>query len=271
MILFSNAKINIGLNITEKRSDGFHNIETVFYPIPLCDIIEFVESDTGKPEFINTGIDIGASEENNLILRSLNLIRQNYDIPNLKIHLHKQIPVGAGLGGGSSNAAFFLKGLNKKFSLNLSDNELENLSVQLGSDCAFFVKNKPVFASGRGEIFSQIEVDLKGYTFVLVKPNVFVSTKEAYSGIKTFPEGKNLKPFIEYPITEWRNKIINDFEEPVFLKHPEIKRIKNILYDSGAIYASMSGSGSSVYGIFKEKVNFCKKNKNNFCFMSLLI
>ena len=254
MITFPNAKINIGLNITEKRSDGYHNLETIFYPIDLCDSLEFVQND--ETQFNCTGLKIEGEPENNLILKAYKLLKEEFDLPNIDIHLHKAIPMGAGLGGGSADAAFMLKMLNDEFKLGLSSLELEQKAAKLGADCAFFIQNKPVFATGIGNIFEPIQLSLKGYYLVLVKPDIFVSTKDAFAHIIPTQPTQSLKEIIRMPVETWRATMKNDFEESVFQKFPEIAAIKDKLYDMGAIYASMSGSGSSVFGIFREQVEF---------------
>jgi len=252
MVIFPNTKINIGLNITERRNDGFHNLETIFYPINLSDVLEFVET-KNKTIYVGTGISIDLTESNNLVIKAYNLLKEKYKLPNLKIHLHKVIPMGAGLGGGSADASFMLLALNSYFNLNISEKELINYALKLGSDCPFFIKNKPIFAEETGNIFSEIKLDLSKYFILLVKPDIHVSTKNAFNGIKACKPKKSLKELIKLPIKDWKNIIVNDFEDGIFKLYPEIKNIKNSLYNMGAIYAQMSGSGSTVFGIFEEK------------------
>ena len=252
MLVFPNAKINIGLNIVKKRSDSYHNIETVFFPIKLTDILEFVETE-GNTKFINTGIKLDIEEQNNLIMKAYQLLRKEFDLPELEIHLHKIIPTGAGLGGGSSDASFMLKSINDYFKLNISDNSLEDFAQQLGSDCPIFVKNKAVFAEGTGNIFSEIKLDLSKYFILIVKPDIHIPTKVAFSEIHVSPPKKSLQNLITLPVNEWKKYIINDFESNVFKNYPEIKKIKDTLYESGAVYAQMSGSGAAVYGIFEDE------------------
>ena len=258
MITYPNAKINLGLNITEKRPDGYHNLETVFYPINLQDALE-VKLLEGEGEYAlkTAGTPIEGDPENNLVVKAYRILKQ--DFPKMKavdIHMYKHIPTGAGLGGGSADAAFMLKLLNEKFKLQLSTEQLEGYASKLGADCAFFIRNKPVFASGIGNIFEPIELSLKGYYLVLVKPDIFVSTKDAFAHIKPKAPQHSLKEIIHMPVETWRATMKNDFEESVFCKFPEIAAIKDKLYDMGAVYASMSGSGSSVFGIFREQVEF---------------
>lgn len=251
MIVFPNAKINIGLNIVEKRVDGYHNIETIFFPIGLSDVLEI---NLGKEEstFSNTGIIIEQGNEvNNLCTKALNLLSQNYSIKPVNIHLHKIIPIGAGLGGGSSDGSFTLKTINSLQNLNIDEPELLNFASKLGSDCPFFIYNKPVFAKGTGNIFESVEINLKGYFLVLISPGIHVNTAKAYSkSIPKMPE-KSLKDIISKPVELWKDFVFNDFEPIVFKEYPQIERIKKTLYNSGAVYASMSGSGSSVFGLFK--------------------
>jgi 4-diphosphocytidyl-2-C-methyl-D-erythritol kinase len=256
MISFPNCKINIGLNIVGTRSDGFHNIETVFYPLTLCDALEVLPTKllTGD-EFIIKGIPLEGDPDKNLCMRALSLMQQEKDLQPVKIVLMKKIPVGAGLGGGSSDAAYTLKMLNDYSEAGYSDEQLIGMSSRLGSDCAFFIINKPVFASGKGDQMTPISLSLEGYTMVIVKPPVFVSTAEAYSGTTPAVPKQSLKDLIQLPVSEWRDLIKNDFEETIFNHYPEIAAIKQKLYDMGAVYASMSGSGSSVFGIFIESIN----------------
>ena len=258
MITYPNAKINLGLNIVEKRPDGYHNLETVFYPINLQDALE-VNLMEGEEEFSLkvSGVPIEGEPENNLVVKAYRLLKKDYpDMPAIDIHMYKHIPTGAGLGGGSADAAFMIKLLNEKFKLNLSIEKMEEYAAILGADCAFFIQNKPVFASGIGNIFEPIQLSLKGYYLVLVKPNIFVSTKDAFAHITPMQPTQSLKEIIRMPVETWRATMKNDFEESVFQKFPEIAAIKDKLYDLGAIYASMSGSGSSVFGIFREQVEF---------------
>ncbi len=268
MVSFPNAKINIGLNILNKRDDGFHNLETIFYPINLCDVLEFVEVD-GRVDFSNSGLNIDCDIEDNLCVKAYRLLQKNYNLPNIKIHLHKVIPFGAGLGGGSSDASFVLKSLNEYFQLGISSDTLKEFSSQLGSDCAFFIDNKPSFAYDRGEKLQEIDLNLKGYHIVLVKPDIHISTQEAYAGINPKVPEVSLKELISQPIENWKNSIFNDFENHLFKAYPLIKKIKEDLYNMGAVYASMSGSGSSVYGIFKEKVD-AKIFKDYFVWQGML-
>lgn len=249
MICFPNAKINFGLNVVSKRLDGYHNIETIFYPIPVKDALEIVKAETLS--FSQTGIQIDAPMEKNLVIKALNLLKTQYDIPPLEIHLLKTIPWGAGLGGGSADAAFMLKLLNDFCKLGIQPDELEETAASIGADCPFFIRNTPVFATGTGNIFEPVQLSLKGYHFCLIKPDVAVSTPEAYSLVTPVAPAISLKEIVNRPVSEWRDWMVNDFEKSVFTKHPVIRQIKETLYQAGAVYASMSGSGSSVFGLFE--------------------
>lgn len=258
MLSFPNSKINIGLNIVEKRSDGFHNIETVFYPLRLCDLLEVVENKDTKireqVQFVQTGIPVDCPAEKNLCLKAYSLLQRDFDLPAVKMHLHKIVPFGAGLGGGSSDAAFTLKAINELFNLNLTVERIKQYATQLGSDCAFFVEGFPAYAQGKGELLKTVPYRLAGYHLVVVKPDIPVSTAGAYAGIIPHQSGKSLHELFYHPVEEWKQNVANDFEENIFKQFPEINEIKNKLYESGAIFAAMSGSGSSVYGIFESAV-----------------
>ena len=257
MILYPPAKINIGLSIVGKRPDGFHNIETVFYPIPLCDIlmVETVKADAAqKIGFSCDGIELPDNDPNsNLCCKAYHLLDADHNLPPVNIRLHKVIPVGAGLGGGSSDAAYTLQALNHLFQLNLSVGELTRYASCLGSDCAFFLHGKPAFGSGKGDILEPANLSLAGYHILLVKPPVFVSTADAYSSATPKEVQRHLPDLLQAPVSEWRHTVFNDFETSVFKKFPETGRIKERLYREGAVFAAMSGSGSTVYGIFNEK------------------
>lgn len=259
MILFPNAKINIGLNVVERRPDGYHNLESIFYPINIYDRLQ-IEPDTEKVSGLCSvelsGITIQGAVEDNLVVKAYNLIWEKYHIPAVKVKLSKLIPMGAGLGGGSSDAAYMLKGLNELFALNIPEEELEQMAARLGADCAIFIKNKPVYATGIGNIFHyDVNIPpLTGKYLLLVKPEVFVSTRDAYSMIHPGQPQYSLTESICMPISQWKERIVNDFEKSVFAKFPLIRQVKDTLYDMGAEYASMSGSGSSVFGIFNTPV-----------------
>lgn len=259
MVVFPNAKINLGLQITGKREDGYHNILSCFYPLPWCDILEIIESQQFK--FESSGISIPGKPEDNLCVKAYQMLKKDFQLPPVHIYLHKQIPMGAGLGGGSADASFALKCLNELFHLFLDDSLLEDYALQLGSDCPFFISNQPVLASGRGEEFEPIALNLSGKYVVMVTPPVHISTAAAYAGIQPRQPEVSLKEILEtQPIHLWKDCVINDFETSVFRQHPQIAEIKEKLYDLGAAYASMSGSGASVYGIFETETEI----KNSF-------
>ncbi|MEX8546162.1 MAG: 4-(cytidine 5'-diphospho)-2-C-methyl-D-erythritol kinase [Mucilaginibacter sp.] len=267
MVIFPNAKINIGLNVVERRADGYHNLETVFYPIQIKDALEIVLSD--ELRFTSSGNAIPGNANDNLCLKAYHLIKKDHDLPPVNIHLHKNIPIGAGLGGGSADAGFFIKLLNEVCEIGLSTEAMENYARQLGADCAFFIGNKPVFAFGKGDWFEKIELNLSAYHLVLVMPPVHVSTAEAYSGVRPAPSIHDLKLAIKRPVEEWKDLIKNDFERSVFQHHPKIKVVKEALYQHGAIYAAMSGSGASVFGIFSKKPNLQELEKANQVFYAV--
>jgi 4-diphosphocytidyl-2-C-methyl-D-erythritol kinase len=249
MVTFPNCKINLGLNIVNKRADGFHDIETVFFPLPFYDVLEIVTSGN-ETEFINTGIS-GGENKNNLCLKAYQLLKKDFShLPEIKMHLHKTIPVKAGLGGGSADASFTLSLLNKKYDLNISPEQLSAYALQLGSDCPFFLINKPCFASGRGEILEEINCSLGGYKIVLINPGIDISTKELFQQISPSVPEKNIRKIIHQPVETWKNDLVNDFEKIVFQKFPEIKMLKEKLYRHNAVYASMTGTGSTLFGIF---------------------
>ncbi len=255
MILFPNAKINIGLNVIRKREDNFHDIETIFLPIGLSDILEFVPAKKGETNLYTTGIDIECEQEKNLVYKAWKLLKEDFpEIDYLDIYLHKNIPANAGLGGGSSDAAFMIKGLNKAYNLQLPDEKMEQYASRLGSDCAFFIKNKKALAVGKGDELTPISLFLENKYIVLVNPGVNVSTRIAYKDIKPQKPISALQLSVRYKIKDWKGLVKNDFEKSVFEKYPEISEFKDKLYEMGADYAAMSGSGASVFGIFSEDV-----------------
>jgi 4-diphosphocytidyl-2-C-methyl-D-erythritol kinase len=260
MIVFPNAKINIGLKVLNKRPDGFHNLESIFYPIPWYDILEINQSD--KFNFKTSGLIIDGETSQNLVVKAYKLIKNNYNIPHCNIHLHKQIPMGAGLGGGSADATFTLTLLNNLFNLKISKTELISLSDSLGSDCPFFIENQPKFVTGKGEIMTDIDFNLKGYYIKLINPNIHISTKSAFNGLNVNVQNKcNLKELTPQELFSNITCVRNNFETTVFNLHPELKQIKNQLLKEGALYASMTGTGSTIYGIFKNcpQVSFNQK------------
>lgn len=261
MICFPNAKINIGLNILEKRKDGYHNIESIFYPVKWCDAVESIQAEgNGKINLTLLGSPIQGSLESNLCYKAYQLLNAKYNLPSLNVWLLKSIPMGAGLGGGSADAAFFLKQLNELFKLNLNTEELKIYAAQIGSDCTFFIENKPSLVSGTGNIITPIKLDLSNYHITIVYPQIHIDTKNAYSLIKPHKKPYSLQEAIQMPISKWKETIINDFEEPIFKTHSQLAEIKAILYKQGALYASMTGSGSAIYGIFSQRDAFAEKN-----------
>lgn len=272
MIVFPNCKINLGLHILNKREDGYHNLETVFYPLPLKDALEVVRRDGGLQtiddsaathhspltthvSFSATGLPIAGNEANNLCIKAYQLLKKDFPaLPPIQMHLHKAIPMGAGLGGGSSDGAFALKLLNDKFQLGLSTQQLIVYALQLGSDCPFFIINKACYATGRGELLKTVNLDLSAYKFAIVNPGIHVNTGWAFSQLCLSDSDRpNLKQIIQQPIETWKDQLINDFEEAVSKAYPEIASIKQQLYNAGAVFASMTGSGSTVFGIFEKE------------------
>ena len=272
MISFPNCKINLGLNIIRKRADGYHDLETVFYPLMIRDVLEVIQTmDDGQetvenrlpstvnrqPSTINfssSGLNIEGDPNNNLCIKAYHLLQKDFpSLPSVKMHLHKTIPMGAGLGGGSADGAFTLKLLNDKFHLNLSTDQLINYSLQLGSDCPFFIINQPCYASSRGEILEKIELDLSAYTFMIVNPGIHISTAWAFANIIPQQPNQSIKDIIQRPVTEWKGLLQNDFEPAVMKEYPAISMIKEKLYHAGASYVSMTGSGSTVFGIFEKE------------------
>lgn len=266
MIVFPNCKINLGLHILGQREDGFHNLETVFYPVPFKDALELIPSTNTEIEFTGTGLAVDGNAADNLCVKAYHLLKKDFpEIPAVKIHLHKAIPLGAGLGGGSADAAFMLKLLNEKFKLNLSTAQLISYALHLGSDCPFYIINKPCFATGRGEALEEITVDLSAYKMVLINPGIHINTGWAFTNITPALPVKSIKKIIQQPVDTWKDELKNDFEDAVFTAHPAIKVIKETLYAQGAIYAAMSGSGSTIFGIFNSTIDINSFiNKNYF-------
>jgi 4-diphosphocytidyl-2-C-methyl-D-erythritol kinase len=256
MIEFPNCKINLGLTILHKREDGFHNLASVFYPVAVTDVLEIIKNDTGEAVQCSvTGLPVSGNAADNLCVKAYQLLKTDFpQLPAIQLHLHKAIPMGAGLGGGSADGAFTLQLLNKKFQLNLTQEKLIDYAAQLGSDCPFFIINTPCFATGRGEILQPIALDLSAYNLLLVNPGIHINTAWAFSQITPALPAKSIELIIQQPIHTWKDELVNDFEKSVFAAHPEIAAIKETLYRHNALYAAMSGSGSTVYGIF-EKTN----------------
>jgi 4-diphosphocytidyl-2-C-methyl-D-erythritol kinase len=256
MLAFANAKINIGLNITARRPDGYHEIETVFYPLQINDVVELTDASTLS--CVVTGSDFAGAMEDNICFKAFKLLSRDFTIPAQQITLLKHIPVGAGLGGGSSDAAHVIKLMNTKFNLGLSVETMEGYASRLGADCSFFIRNKPVYATGIGDKFAALELDLAAYQLVLVTPPIHVSTAEAYAGVVPNATTESLPGLMKLPVSEWKGRVKNDFEASVFLKYPAIEQVKLDLYAAGALYASLSGSGSSVYGLFEKELRLPK-------------
>lgn len=258
MIVYPNCKINLGLHVLEKRADGYHNLETIFYPVSLCDILEIIENKDpeNSPSFplSASGLPIQGSLSSNLCVKAYKLLKKDFPkLPWVRVHIHKIIPIGAGLGGGSSNGAYALKVYNELFDLRVPETKLLDYAATLGSDCPFFIINKPCYATGRGEQLSEIKIDLSGYKFAVVNPAIYINTGDAFRDIVPAIPEIRLTELIKAPVADWKALLVNDFEIPIFKKYPEVAAIKEQLYVAGAVYASMSGSGSTVFGIFKKE------------------
>lgn len=268
MITYPIAKINLGLNVVEKRPDGYHNLQTVFYPVPIKDALELHQMDDGFPSGVDCDLKVTISrhtpsfktectlmnddEGRNLVVRAYQLLKNDFPtLPRLHAHLWKGIPTQAGMGGGSSDCAYMIKMLNEYFTLGLSDDEMIGYAVRLGADCPFFIKSTPCYAEGIGEQLKPVNLDLTGWYIGVVRPDIPVSTKEAFSLIKPHYPQKCCCEVVMQPLETWRDELSNDFEESVFALHPEIARVKQQLYDMGATYAAMSGSGSALFGLFR--------------------
>lgn len=261
MITFPIAKINLGLNVVERRPDGYHNLETVFYPVPICDALEVTPMDELFPSPYDcdlkvSNISIEGDEQRNLVVRAYQLLKQDFpQLPRIHAHLHKAIPTQAGMGGGSSDCAYMIRLLNEQFKLGLSTQQMTDYAARLGADCAFFILSRPAYAEGIGERLEPIALDLSRYWIAVVRPDIPVSTKEAFSLIRPHRPKKKCRDVVMQPIETWRNDLVNDFEQSVFALHPEIGAIKEQLYSLGAVYAAMTGSGSSVFGLFTANIN----------------
>lgn len=274
MITFPCAKINLGLNIVSKRPDGYHNLETVFYPIPLTDALEIKYMDEKFPsespcDLKITGNDIDCNEEDNLVIKAYQLLAADFQLPRVHAHLVKRIPTQAGLGGGSSDAAYMIRLLDERFRLNIGIPEMERHAAKLGADCAFFITADPSYAEGIGDVLMPVDVPgagLGGYYLAVVKPSVAVSTRDAYAAIVPKTPAKCCRDIVRQPIETWKDELVNDFEAPIFAMHPELAAIKQSLYDAGAVYAAMSGSGSALFGIFREQPTGLEKEfEGMFC------
>ncbi len=278
MIVFPNCKINLGLHIIRKREDNYHDLETVFYPVPLCDALEVVHAskeETASMPIIMRGIPVQGDANQNLVIKAYQLLQKDYSLPKLQFALLKNIPMGAGLGGGSGDGAYALKLINEYAGLNIANENLQQYAAKLGSDCAFFINNKACFGSGRGEILHPIELSLKGCWIVIVKPEIHISTAEAFSTIdinkhQNQREENSIKNIIKLDPSNWKDRLCNDFEDSIFPKHPLLPAIKNSLYQAGAVYASMSGSGSSIFGLFRFEPKLKDSYREYFYFEGLL-
>lgn len=274
MITFPCAKINLGLNIVSKRPDGYHNLETVFYPIPLTDALEIKYMDEKFPsespcDLKITGNDVDCNEEDNLVIKAYQLLAADFQLPRVHAHLVKRIPTQAGLGGGSSDAAYMIRLLDERFRLNIGIPEMERYAAKLGADCAFFITADPSYAEGIGDVLMPVDVPgagLGGYYLAVVKPSIAVSTRDAYAAIVPKTPAKCCRDIVRQPIETWKDELVNDFEAPIFAMHPELATIKQSLYDAGAVYAAMSGSGSALFGIFREQPTGLEKEfEGMFC------
>lgn len=274
MITFPCAKINLGLNIVSKRPDGYHNLETVFYPIPLTDALEIKYMDEKFPsespcDLKITGKDVDCNEEDNLVIKAYQLLAADFQLPRVHAHLVKRIPTQAGLGGGSSDAAYMIRLLDERFRLNIGIPEMERYAAKLGADCAFFITADPSYAEGIGDVLMPVDVPgagLGGYYLAVVKPSVAVNTRDAYAAIVPKTPSKCCRDIVRQPIETWKDELVNDFEAPIFAMHPELAAIKQSLYDAGAVYAAMSGSGSALFGIFREQPTGLEKEfEGMFC------
>ncbi len=254
MYTYPQAKINLGLYVVERRPDGYHNLQTAFYPVPLTDTLQVVPSKTASWSLQTVGTPVEGRAEDNLVVRVYLQMREEFHLPPVDIYLDKHIPCGAGLGGGSSDAAEMMKRLNELFRLHLSDDALEQRLAMFGADCPFFVRRRPVLAEGIGDVFSPLTVSLKGWTIALVKPPVHVSTREAYADVSPRSPHVPLHEALRHPVEQWRRLVFNDFEPSVFARHPEIAAVKDTLYDMGAQFALMTGSGATVFALFKHRI-----------------
>ena len=266
MVFFPNAKINLGLFVTGKRPDGYHNIQSILFPVPLCDALEIIDAADGVTDLSTSGIAVNGEKNNNLVLKAWEMLERDFDLPAVKIHLHKTIPSGAGLGGGSADAAFTIRLVNQHFKLDLSGGEMRNYAGRLGMDCPFFIGNVPAFATQRGDSLEPLEISLSGKYILIVKPECHISTREAYAGVEPSDPDIALPDALKKPVVQWKYLVKNDFEKPVFRSCPNIKTIKERLYDLGADFALMTGSGSAVFAIFNRAVDLRSKFPGCFYF-----
>ena len=270
MVIFPNAKINLGLSVLRKREDGFHDIESIFYPTGLCDILEFIPAENTSQNDSISYSGLFPVEGKDICLTLTEMLRNSFSFPVLRMHIHNNIPAGAGLGGGSADAAFLLKSLNEYFTFGLNPLQLEKWAARIGSDCPFFVRNHPCLVTGKGESLQDIELDLNGYYFLLVYPGIHMSTAEAYKDIIPSLKSADLRDGIRKPVDQWKYLITNHFEDPVFRKYPLLADIKKELYRMGAVYASMTGSGSALYGLFQSEIIIPQQFSSYFIFKEWL-
>ena len=276
MITFPIAKINLGLNVVEKRPDGYHNLQTVFYPVPIKDALEVVTMDPAFPSDVDCDLKVSnfdtGDEQRNLVVRAYHALKADYPaMPRCHAHLYKAIPTQAGMGGGSSDCAYMIRLLNDQFALHLSEQQMMQYAARLGADCAFFIKSRPCYAEGIGEQLEDIDLDLSGWHIAVVRPDIPVPTKEAFSRIRPHFPAKNCRNIVRQPVDTWAAELVNDFEQSVFALHPELAAVKDHLYKMGATYAAMSGSGSALFGLFRERPDrLSQEFPNMFTFSSLL-
>lgn len=277
MITFPVAKINLGLNVVEKRADGYHNLQTVFYPVPIMDALEIVPMSDGFPSDVDcdlkvTNITIEGDEQRNLVVRAYHLLKADYpELPRVHAHLWKGIPTQAGMGGGSSDCGYMIRLLNETFDMGLSSEQMQQYAARLGADCAFFIESSACYAEGIGERLQPIDLDLSGWHIGVVRPDIPVPTKEAFSRIHPHYPALNCRDVVKQPVETWRDRLTNDFEESVFALHPEIGAVKEQLYKMGATYAAMSGSGSALFGLFKDEPDALRQTfPNMFTFSGVL-
>ena len=276
MITFPIAKINLGLNVVEKRPDGYHNLQTVFYPVPIKDALEVVTMDPAFPSDVDCDLKVSnfdtGDEQRNLVVRAYQALKADYPaLPRCHAHLYKAIPTQAGMGGGSSDCAYMIRLLNDQFALHLSEQQMMQYAARLGADCAFFIKSRPCYAEGIGEQLEDIDLDLSGWHIAVVRPDIPVPTREAFARIRPHYPAKNCRDIVRQPVDTWAAELVNDFEQSVFALHPELAAVKDRLYKMGATYAAMSGSGSALFGLFRERPDrLSQEFPNMFTFSSLL-
>jgi 4-diphosphocytidyl-2-C-methyl-D-erythritol kinase len=270
MIRFPNAKINLGLRILSARDDGYHNLESIMYPVKIQDALEIIRKPSAPFSFTISGLEMPGKTDEDLCVRAYRLMKKKFDLPGVIMHLHKVIPMGAGLGGGSSDAAFTFMMLNDLYRLGLDDDTLKDLALEIGSDCPYFIDNRPMLAAGRGDILTPLSLSLHPLHIQIIKPPIHINTAAAYSAINPGQAKKSLKELIQLPVTQWRYHIFNDFEEYAFKRFPVLDSIKNKLYDKGALYASLTGSGSALFGLFKDKADLDETFRDYFTWVGQL-